>query len=262
MAKTLIIKNADYSDNALDVVAFDAVPCTGIELNKSTAEITAIGGTTTITATLTPANTTDMLSWASSDTDVATVVDGVVTTVGVGTATITATCGNQTATCVITSRAFMNTANVLERLGYYFGGTPVSSGGNGIPSWDVASSRRGGLASSTGNYSIYNLSNVFPYTMPKGTKQVKITLASGSSISGIQGIYWFNHETNQGEYATVAKYLANTATASISGSKTVDVPVVDGLPDIDALIINFEMGSGTMTSEILATATVEFLPEA
>ena len=156
----------------------------------------------------------------------------------------------------------MNTANVLERLGYYFGGTPVSSGGNGIPSWDVASSRRGGLASSTGNYSIYNLSNVFPYTMPKGTKQVKITLANGSSISGIQGIYWFNHETNQGEYATVAKYLANTPSATISGNKTVDVPVVDGQPDIDALIINFEMGSGTITSEILATATVEFLPAA
>lgn len=42
------------------------------------------------------------VTWSSSDTDVATVKDGVVTGVAAGTATITAAAGNLTATCTVT----------------------------------------------------------------------------------------------------------------------------------------------------------------
>ena len=101
MAKTLIIKNADFSVNKLDTVSFDTVPCTGISVSPSTLTINSLSQTYTITPTLTPANTTDTVSWQSSDTDVATVVNGVVTATGIGTATITATCGNQSATCSV-----------------------------------------------------------------------------------------------------------------------------------------------------------------
>ena len=102
MAKTLIIKDVDFSVNKIVTVAFDAIPCTAIALNVNTLDMTSIGGTATLTATPTPENTTDSISWSSSDTSVATVVDGVVTAVSLGTATITVTCGNQTATCAVT----------------------------------------------------------------------------------------------------------------------------------------------------------------
>lgn len=82
-------------------------PCTGITLDKDTLTI-ARGETATLTATVEPADTTDKVVWSSKDDNIATVKDGVVTAVGQGETTITATCGNQTASCkVIVNKAFL-----------------------------------------------------------------------------------------------------------------------------------------------------------
>ncbi len=83
------------------------VALTGITLDKQTASL-LVGATTKLTATKTPANTTDTtaITWTSSDTAVATVAaDGTVTAKAAGTATITATCGEKTATCAVTVTA-------------------------------------------------------------------------------------------------------------------------------------------------------------
>ncbi len=79
------------------------VPVTGIELNLEDATI-ELGATATLVATITPDDATNKnVTWSSSDEAVATVVDGVVTAVGYGTATITATTedGGLTATCEV-----------------------------------------------------------------------------------------------------------------------------------------------------------------
>jgi uncharacterized protein YjdB len=77
--------------------------CTGVSLNKSNLRFTSLDATQTLTTTLTPSNTTDTVSWKSSDTAVATVSsNGVVKAVGYGSCTITASCGSKTATCTIT----------------------------------------------------------------------------------------------------------------------------------------------------------------
>ena len=56
-----------------------------------------------LTATITPANATDKtITWSSSDEDVATVTDGEVKALKAGTAAITATAGEKTATSVVT----------------------------------------------------------------------------------------------------------------------------------------------------------------
>ncbi|MDE6809866.1 MAG: Ig-like domain-containing protein [Muribaculaceae bacterium] len=69
---------------------------TEVSLNQS--------DTIKITATITPENTTDKtIMWSSSDEKVATVsTDGIITAVGVGKATITASCGEIKATCEVT----------------------------------------------------------------------------------------------------------------------------------------------------------------
>jgi len=76
-----------------------------VEFDVTTAEV-AVGADVTITATVLPANATDKtLTWKSSKTSVATVVDGVVTGVSEGSATITATANDgskEKATCVVT----------------------------------------------------------------------------------------------------------------------------------------------------------------
>lgn len=75
---------------------------TSVTVNP-TAQVN-VGKTVTLTATMQPADTTDTITWKSSDTSVATVSSsGVVTAKKVGTVTITATTtSGKTATCVVT----------------------------------------------------------------------------------------------------------------------------------------------------------------
>lgn len=75
---------------------------TGLELNKT--ELTLeIDASETLTATVTPKDATDpTVTWTTSDDKIATVVGGKVTGVKVGTATITATAGEKSATCKVT----------------------------------------------------------------------------------------------------------------------------------------------------------------
>lgn len=82
-------------------------PCTGIKLDRDTLTI-ARGETATLTATVEPADTTNTIVWSSKDKTIATVKDGVVTAVGQGETTITAACGDKTASCkVIVNKAFL-----------------------------------------------------------------------------------------------------------------------------------------------------------
>lgn len=102
MARTLIIKGADFSDHYIEKVTFADVPCTGLSIDKSTITLENTTDTSTITATVTPANTTDAIIWTSSNPDIAKVINGVVSATGIGTATITVQCGNYSATCAVT----------------------------------------------------------------------------------------------------------------------------------------------------------------
>jgi uncharacterized protein YjdB len=90
------------------VTVTDPIPLTGITLNRASVNLTP-NGTTTLTVTYDPANTTESgVAWTSSNANVATVVDGAVTAVAVGTATITATStahSDMTATCAVTVTA-------------------------------------------------------------------------------------------------------------------------------------------------------------
>lgn len=79
-------------------------PCTNITLNNSTLTFTTTN-TQTLVATVTPTDTTDTITWSSSNNS-ATVVNGVVTPKKNGTCIITATCGDKTATCNVTISCF------------------------------------------------------------------------------------------------------------------------------------------------------------
>ena len=79
----------------------DTVKVTGVNLNSSSIGLT-LGTSTSLVATITPSNATNKgLTWTSSNTSVATVINGVVTARSVGTAVITVRTndGGKTATC-------------------------------------------------------------------------------------------------------------------------------------------------------------------
>lgn len=84
------------------VVSRAPVPATGIKLNKSELAL-ASGADETLSATVTPNDSTDKVSWESNNPDVASVDEnGKVTAHKVGTAVITATAGTKTDTCTVT----------------------------------------------------------------------------------------------------------------------------------------------------------------
>ena len=116
MSKALVIKSADFSTNKLTTVNLsNAVPCTGITLDKSTISATSFADQTN-TPTVSPLDCTEPVTWSTSDSAVATVSGGVVTPQGLGIATITATCGSYSATCVVT------VDNIVVSTGWKWGG--------------------------------------------------------------------------------------------------------------------------------------------
>ena len=87
---------------------------TGISLNKSTASV-EVNRSTQLRATLEPAGATGTITWSSSSTSIATVSsDGLVTGKAVGSATITATIGSYSASCVVTVSETANNYGTLE----------------------------------------------------------------------------------------------------------------------------------------------------
>ncbi len=87
----------------------------GITLNQATATVN-VDKTVTLTASAVPVGADiSALTWESSDATVATVVDGVVTGLKAGTATITAKVGDFTATCTVTVEKLMATELTLNK---------------------------------------------------------------------------------------------------------------------------------------------------
>ena len=92
------------------------VAVTGVTLNKTEASITKTGSLT-LTATVLPTNATNKnITWKSSDESVATVSDGALTIVGLGTTIITVTTedGEKTATCTVTITDVLATNIIID----------------------------------------------------------------------------------------------------------------------------------------------------
>ena len=107
-------------------------PVSGISLDQSAVSL-SVGGTETLTATVSPEDASNKsVTWSSSDTTVATVENGVVTAVGSGTANITVTATNgtddasddMTATCAVT----VNAATVRSSVTLNANGGTINSG--------------------------------------------------------------------------------------------------------------------------------------
>ena len=83
----------------------ELIPVSGIELNKPVLEL-EVAEVEQLIATVSPEDAFDpSVTWVSSDETVVTVVDGFVSAIAAGTATITATAGEMSATCPVTVAA-------------------------------------------------------------------------------------------------------------------------------------------------------------
>ena len=264
MAKTLIVKGTDFSTNKIETVNFgDLIPCTGITIDESTLTIQGIGSTATLVATPTPSNTTDEVVWTSSDNDVATVENGVVTAAKIGYATITATCGNYSASCSIMVTALITGAKIYPDA--YTSGNTSYSGGNGIVEIASAGTSRGVIAAESGTYSIrgtIHSDTYYPIVLPSGAKRIKATYTKDDIR--IQCM-WFCSSTTPASGTSntqlVDKIIRENITVSNNVSIT-EIPQHDGYPTIDAIVFALlSVSYATFTESDFDTITLEALPE-
>ena len=126
MAKAIVIKGADFSTNALAQITFDVIHAESITLSESALSFDAIGETETLTYTVLPAGAGDPIQWISSNANVATVSNGVVSVTGVGECTITCKAGSASATCSVNviveldfnryAKAYLSAGNSTNRM--------------------------------------------------------------------------------------------------------------------------------------------------
>lgn len=261
MSKALIIKGADFSTNKVATITFGTVPCTAIALDESSLNI-AIGGTEELTATLTPSNTTDTLSWASSDDTVASVANGVITAVGLGAAVITATCGQQTATCAVAIVG--NMADGYKVSGYGLAGTATQQSGNGQIYPDAFTSK-GLIACETGTLKLARMSSgdpqLYPFIFPTGTNKVRITITDNTITP--DRVYLFNSATSAQGASSIVKAITKYTTSNMThtgNEYTFDVPSFDGEPAIDCVAMSFYKTTNFADSDF-NSITVEFVKE-
>ena len=116
MAKALVVNGADFESNRVAVIQFEGAHTTAVSVSPKSIELESVGDTETLTCTLTPGGSVDPVIWTSSNTAVATVANGVVTAVGIGECTITATSGSYSDSCSVSVDIYLigiRTVNTL-----------------------------------------------------------------------------------------------------------------------------------------------------
>ena len=112
---TITASAGEKSGTCTITVSNKDIEVSSVTLNKTSAQLKA-GETVTLTATVMPDNATDKtVIWSTSDASVATISDGVVKAIKLGTATITAKAGDKSATCAITVVATTVTSVTLNK---------------------------------------------------------------------------------------------------------------------------------------------------
>lgn len=260
MAKALVIKGANFSTNKVATIEFDEeIPCTGITLSDSALTPSYLG-TDTITATVTPADTTDAVQWSTSNQNVVTVENGAITAVGIGTAVITATCGNYSDTCTVTVTASAMSGTAVA--GARVNGTGAYDSGNGL-GYISSASKHGAIASATGTLPLYVFGSslpdtYYPYILPKNTGKIKVT-QTGSDILKVKCAF-FNSATNAGSSYSDVVELIHIEEITFTGSVCeITVQNYQGFNDTDSFAISFEQGSSFSSSDF-NKVTVEFVP--
>lgn len=200
MSKALVIKGANFLANAVEQISIsEPVPCTGISLSQNTLSFSHIGDTAMLTATLTPADTTEAVTWVSSNPDVATVSNGVITSVGVGQATITVACGTQSAVCAVTCTHIisLNTAYSHINGKNYSGSMQESPLKNHVGLTDNANARAyySSVDILGGYRAYYDEGDKYAMPIPTGATSALVNVEGG--LTSYNNIYIILVNTNQ-----------------------------------------------------------------
>lgn len=263
MARTLVIKGASFSANKVATVVFSSVPCTGIEFSTDTISITG-SESVEVSYTVTPADTTDEVVWTSSNTNIVTVSDGVLTVLGVGSCTITATCGEYSDSATVTVEMYA--------IPNWFLANVSTNASAHVLYWASASATyitAYGKGEQAGQYCIYNAitpSDRNPVIkLPGNTGRIKISVTAASLFYNYDNskLFWLKDESAQWTQASAAYFdSAETAYNIVTETtKTFNVPT-----GIDAIVFQTQLRYNQSSVEDAEASVessglkIEFLP--
>lgn len=101
--KTFVQNRLSWCDNYFERLNPEYITCTGISLNANSISFVEAGETFNLIATVTPSDCSDAIVWKTNNESVATVENGLVTAVSDGNCTITATCGDYSASASVSA---------------------------------------------------------------------------------------------------------------------------------------------------------------
>ena len=274
MSKALIIKGANFALNKVEtIVISDPKPCAGISLSQNSINMASLGSTSTISATVMPNDTTDSVIWISSNENVATVSNGVVTAVGVGSATITASCGTHTATCTvaITDTIILNNAYSVFGGYKYSGSLDLKNGKNHVGFaveaaaelfYDPNNTLNGYRASVTNTSTRELFADKYPMPIPQGTNTITVnvspTVIAGASRIAIVIVNANEKQTYVGGQQDgssalgLAAYVQNVAGGTVP--LTADISSLDSPNGFIVSVTD----NGSSTYENIGDVTVTF----
>ena len=176
---TVTTEEGGKTDNCEVKVVEDAIKVTGVTVNFTSRSI-KVGETTEIEATVEPADATNKnVAWSTSDENVATVEDGVITGVAAGNATITVTTedGGFTADCevTVTSIAVESISLNLENTSLKIGAT-VELVATVLP--EDATNKE--VTWSSDNTAVATVDNGIVTGLSEGTAVIKATTVDGN----------------------------------------------------------------------------------
>lgn len=277
MAKALVIKGANFSDNRVAKITIgERVPCTGITLNKSSLSFDDINITETLTASVTPYDCTDDIVWTSGDDSTASVSsNGVVTANNIGATTITATCGTFSATCSVSIAIkpdYVLVAGYIPERRSSDG--PAATTGKKVPEGTTSSNHI--LATNSDSTSIYPIESkaevdtspfrFVPIKIPSGTTNIRISTVDGTTTIKTR-LLFFNR--NAQETLTNIGALCLDGKTAVGGfdqadwavSQTVPVSAVSGVNSFGGLVYLKNVSNTSLTVDYSDLINVEYLTD-
>lgn len=263
MSKALVIKGANFTANKIETIVIEeSIPCTSIVLSEESVQFSAIGETRKITATVAPVDTTDSIQWLSSNEDVAVVTNGSIECVGVGTAVVTAICGERTAYCDVTSTVTINADSIYSHTnGLYADGTDLAaspvkdyvnakSNDRGRVYFSATNVLDGKLAYGGGSGTV--IEGAYPMPIPNGASHITITKPEHAQYLRLVCLNSQEAPTNTVAPRTEAKVVAHVY---LTSGTTAELDIPD---TADSFAFGLYAASGYTGEQITGAANVLF----
>ena len=260
------VKAGDDSDSAVIVEDYESnhsqryaqtvvpTPVTSVTLGGGQDSVAlAKGETVTLTATVAPDDATyKTVTWTSSDDNVATVENGVVTAVGGGTATITAAAGGKSATCAVTVNVPMTGVSLNETSATLNRGDTLQL----TPSFTPADATNKNVTWSSGNDNVATVDeNGIVTAVAAGDATITVTTEDGGKTAtcDVTVVVPVSGVTLDQTDISLAEYKTATLTATVAPTDATDKTVTWASSDASVATVD---ANGVVTGVSPGTATI------